>query len=142
MEENKERDVQTEDISVQKRTRAFLCDVLAGACIGVAFIIPGFSGGSVAAILGIYEKMINAIANIFKELNGEKIDVVPYSDDPCEYIKAALSPANVKSVEMISDRSARVIVAPDQLSLAIGKMGQNARLAARLTGFKIDIKSE
>jgi N utilization substance protein A len=58
-----------------------------------------------------------------------------------EYVKAALSPASVKSVEMENDKNAKVIVAPDQLSLAIGKMGQNARLAARLTGCKIDIKT-
>ncbi|MBQ8545477.1 MAG: transcription termination/antitermination protein NusA [Clostridia bacterium] len=82
------------------------------------------------------------IGSVVAELNGEKIDVIPYSDDICEYIKSALSPASVKSVELVGERQARVIVAPDQLSLAIGKMGQNARLAARLTGCKIDIKSE
>ena len=94
---------------------------------------------AVGACIGNKGARINAVV---AELNGERIDVVPYSDDICEYIKAALSPAAVKSVELTSDRSARVIVAPDQLSLAIGKMGQNARLAARLTGCKIDIKSE
>ena len=67
MEENKERDMQTDEISVEKRSSVFLRDLVSGACIGVAFIIPGFSGGSVAAILGIYEKLINAIAGIFKE---------------------------------------------------------------------------
>ena len=82
------------------------------------------------------------ISAIVSELKGEKIDIVPYSTDLCEYVKAALSPATVKSVELEGDRQARVIVSPDQLSLAIGKMGQNARLAARLTGCKIDIKSE
>ena len=82
---------------------------------------------------------INAVVN---ELNGEKIDVIPYNDDPCEYIKSALLPATVKSVDIVGDREARAIVDADQLSLAIGKQGQNARLAARLTGFKIDIKSE
>ncbi len=82
------------------------------------------------------------IGAVVAELNGEKIDVIPYSDDICEYIKASLSPASVKSVELVGDRQARVLVSPDQLSLAIGKMGQNARLAARLTGCKIDIKSE
>ena len=94
---------------------------------------------AVGACIGNKGARINAVV---AELNGERIDVVPYSDDICEYIKAALSPAAVKSVELTSDRSAKVIVAPDQLSLAIGKMGQNARLAARLTGCKIDIKSE
>ncbi|MBO5313558.1 MAG: transcription termination/antitermination protein NusA [Clostridia bacterium] len=82
------------------------------------------------------------ISSIVDELNGEKIDVIPYSDDICEYVKASLSPATVMSVELVGDRQTRAIVSPDQLSLAIGKMGQNARLAARLTGCKIDIKSE
>ena len=81
------------------------------------------------------------IANVVDELCGEKIDVIKYSDQPEEYIAAALAPANVVSVTMESDRSSRVIVSPDQLSLAIGKEGQNVRLAARLTGIKIDIKT-
>lgn len=68
MEENKEHGMQNTDISVEKRSRGFIKDLIAGACIGVAFIIPGFSGGSVAAILGIYEKLIEAIANVFKEM--------------------------------------------------------------------------
>lgn len=82
------------------------------------------------------------ISPIVDELNGEKIDVIPYSEDLCEYIKASLLPASVKSVTLEGERMAKVIVPADQLSLAIGKMGQNARLAARLTGCKIDIKSE
>ncbi len=75
-------------------------------------------------------------------LCGEKIDIVVWSEDPCEYVKAALSPADVISVEMdpINPKACRVVVPDDQLSLAIGKEGQNARLAARLTGLKIDIK--
>ena len=81
------------------------------------------------------------IGEIIRELNGEKIDVVRFSEKPEEYIAAALSPAEVKSVEMDGERSCKVLVAPDQLSLSIGKEGQNARLAARLTGYKIDIKS-
>ncbi len=81
------------------------------------------------------------IGNILAELGGEKIDIVRYSDDPCEYIAAALAPANVNEVELDGERSAKVYVDADQLSLAIGKEGQNARLAARLTGFKVDIKS-
>ncbi len=80
------------------------------------------------------------IADIVDELRGEKIDVVEYSDDTAEFIAAALSPAEVIDVEMDGERSARVTVSADQLSLAIGKEGQNARLAARLTGCKIDIK--
>ncbi len=82
------------------------------------------------------------IASIVEELRGEKIDVVQYSEDMAEYIRAALAPASVLSVTMDGERSAKVVVANDQLSLAIGKEGQNARLAAKLTGCKIDIKGE
>lgn len=83
------------------------------------------------------------VASIVEELGGEKIDIIKYSDDPAEYIEAALSPSDVTSVTMLEDgKSCRVIVPDDQLSLAIGKEGQNARLAARLTGFKIDIKPQ
>ena len=80
------------------------------------------------------------IGNVIDELCGEKIDVIEYSEDLGEYIAAALSPAEVIAVEFDSEKSARVTVALDQLSLAIGKEGQNARLAAKLTGCKIDIK--
>lgn len=81
--------------------------------------------------------------NVTAELCGEKIDIIPYSDNDEEFISAALAPATVVSVVKIPDaeRAYRVRVADDQLSLAIGKEGQNARLAAKLTGFKIDIKS-
>ena len=82
------------------------------------------------------------IANIVDELCGEKIDIVKYSENQEEYVAAALAPAKIDSVVMTGERSCKVIVAPDQLSLAIGKEGQNARLAARLTGMKIDIKTE
>ncbi|MBQ3125782.1 MAG: transcription termination/antitermination protein NusA [Clostridia bacterium] len=82
------------------------------------------------------------IAGILDELHGEKIDIVKYSEDPAEFIAAALAPAEVKSVTIEGERICRVLVAPDQLSLAIGKEGQNARLAAHLTGYKIDIKAE
>ena len=82
------------------------------------------------------------ISSIVDELCGEKIDIVKYSENAEEYVAAALAPAQVKSVEMTGERSCKVIVDADQLSLAIGKEGQNARLAARLTGFKIDIKTE
>ena len=81
------------------------------------------------------------IAGIVEELRGEKIDIIKYSEDPAEYIKAALAPATVKEVVLDGERSCRVTVDSDQLSLAIGKEGQNVRLAARLTGFKIDIKA-
>ena len=91
-----------------------------GACVGPR-------GGRVGAVV--------------EELCGEKIDIVVWSEDPCEYVKAALSPADVISVTPVPGQKAcRVIVPDDQLSLAIGKEGQNARLAARLTGYKIDIK--
>ncbi len=91
-----------------------------GACVGPR-------GGRVSAVV--------------EELGGEKIDIVVWSEDPCEYVKAALSPADVISVTPIPGQKAcRVIVPDDQLSLAIGKEGQNARLAARLTGCKIVIK--
>ena len=91
-----------------------------GACVGPR-------GGRVGAVV--------------EELGGEKIDIVVWSEDPCEYVKAALSPADVVSVTLVPGQKAcRVIVPDDQLSLAIGKEGQNARLAARLTGYKIDIK--
>lgn len=83
------------------------------------------------------------INTIVSELNGEKIDLVLYSDDPLEYIARALSPAKVLSVETNDSLNAsRVIVPDDKLSLAIGKNGQNVRLAARLTGWKIEVKPE
>ena len=92
-----------------------------GACVGPR-------GGRVGAVV--------------EELHGEKIDIVVWSEDPCEYVKAALSPADVVSVELnpTNPKACRVVVPDDQLSLAIGKEGQNACLAARLTGLKIDIK--
>jgi N utilization substance protein A len=82
------------------------------------------------------------IAGIVDELRGEKIDIIPYSEQPEEFVAAALAPARVNSVEMTGERACRVLVDPDQLSLAIGREGLNARLAARLTGCKIDIKAE
>ena len=81
------------------------------------------------------------IDHVLAELKNEKVDLIHYSEDPVEYIAAALSPADVISVEEFPDgKSCRVVVPDDQLSLAIGKEGQNARLAARLTGYKIDIR--
>ena len=81
------------------------------------------------------------IDNIIAGLGGEKIDIVKYSEDPAEFISAALSPSSVSSVEILSDnpKSCKVCVPDEQLSLAIGNKGQNARLAARLTGYNIDI---
>ena len=92
-----------------------------GACVGPR-------GGRVGAVV--------------EELGGEKIDIVHYDERIEDYVANALAPAEVISVTMTGERACRVRVAPDQLSLAIGKEGQNARLAARLTGFKIDIKPE
>ncbi len=94
----------------------------------------------VGACVGVNGARVNAIVD---ELRGEKIDIINWSDDPAELIENALSPAKVVSVEVSKEeKSARVIVPDYQLSLAIGREGQNARLAARLTGYKIDIKSE
>ena len=81
------------------------------------------------------------ISAILAELAGEKIDIIKYSDNLPEYVAEALSPAKVISVEMDGERSCKVTVSPDQLSLAIGKEGQNAKLVAKLTGCKIDIKA-
>ncbi|NLM18937.1 MAG: transcription termination/antitermination protein NusA [Clostridiaceae bacterium] len=82
------------------------------------------------------------VQNVIDELHGEKIDVVEWNEDPVVFISNALSPAKVLRVDLYDDESARVVVPDHQLSLAIGRAGQNARLAARLTGWKIDIKSE
>ncbi|MBQ1094184.1 transcription termination factor NusA [Streptomyces sp. B93] len=84
------------------------------------------------------------VRNVMGELNGEKIDIVDWSDDPAEMVANALSPARVSKVEVVdlAARSARVTVPDYQLSLAIGKEGQNARLAARLTGWRIDIRPD
>ncbi len=85
----------------------------------------------------------NRVNNIVDDLKGEKIDIINWSEDPATFIENALSPSKVVSVQVDEeDKSARVVVPDYQLSLAIGKEGQNARLAARLTGYKIDIKSE
>ncbi len=93
----------------------------------------------VGACIGNRGMRINGIV---EELRGEKIDIIQYSEQPEEFIAAALAPAKVISVEMTGERACRVLVDPDQLSLAIGREGLNARLAARLTGCKIDIKAE
>ena len=83
------------------------------------------------------------VAAVVDELHGEKMDIVVWDEDPCKFVAAALSPADVISVDLIEGQKAcRVVVPDDQLSLAIGKEGQNARLAARLTAHKIDIKPE
>jgi N utilization substance protein A len=80
---------------------------------------------------------------VVSELRGEKIDIIPYNDEPARFVAKALSPARVREV-LVDDagKQATVIVPDDQLSLAIGREGQNARLAARLTGWRVDIRSE
>jgi len=95
----------------------------------------------IGACVGPRGQRVNSIV---EELRGEKIDIIKYSEDPAEYIAAALAPADVIEVRMAEDgsKACRVIVPDDQLSLAIGKEGQNARLAARLVGYKIDIKPQ
>lgn len=83
------------------------------------------------------------VQRVVDELKGEKIDIVRWSNDPVEYVANALSPSQVVKVLVDEEEKATTVVVPDhQLSLAIGKRGQNARLAAKLTGWKIDIKSE
>ena len=95
---------------------------------------------ALGACVGVRGQRINTIS---AELGGEKIDLVPYTDDILEYIASALSPASVLSVETNESlRASRVVVPDNQLSLAIGRSGQNVRLASRLTGWKIDIKPE
>ncbi|GIU83901.1 MAG: transcription termination/antitermination protein NusA [Acidimicrobiales bacterium] len=94
----------------------------------------------VGACVGARGSRVRQVVN---ELHGEKIDIVHYSDDPVEYIAKALAPARVKEVRIDRETGVAEVIVPDyQLSLAIGKEGQNARLAARLTGWRIDIKSE
>ena len=94
----------------------------------------------VGACVGVNGARVNAIV---EELRGEKIDIIEWSEDPATLIENSLSPAKVVSVEVNpEEKSAKVVVPDYQLSLAIGREGQNARLAARLTGYKIDIKSE
>ena len=95
----------------------------------------------VGACIGARGSRIQVVVN---ELRGEKIDVIRWSPDPATYIANALSPARVDEVRLMDpeSRQTHVLVAEDQLSLAIGKEGQNVRLAARLTGWKIDIKDQ
>jgi len=94
---------------------------------------------AIGACVGNKGARVNAIVS---ELGGEKIDIIPWSENPLEYIASALSPARVTKVIETGENSAVAIVPDDKLSLAIGRSGQNARLAVRLTGWKIDVKSE
>src|SRR5690348_1134960 len=107
--------------------------------IAVRSHVPGVNAkGSCIGPMG------QRVRNVMNELHGEKIDIVDWSDDPATLVANALSPARVSSVTVVDAdaRSARVVVPDFQLSLAIGKEGQNARLAARLTGWRIDIRSD
>jgi transcription termination/antitermination protein NusA len=107
--------------------------------IAVRSKVPGVNAKG--ACIGPMGARVRAVMT---ELRGEKIDIVDYSDEPAEFVAAALSPARVQSVEIVdaAARTARVIVPDYQLSLAIGKEGQNARLAAKLTGWRIDIRPD
>lgn len=107
--------------------------------VAVTSSVPGFNAKG--ACIGPMGQRVRAVMS---ELQGEKIDIVDWSDDPARFVAAALSPARVSSVEVVSceAKTARVVVPDYQLSLAIGKEGQNARLAARLTGWRIDIHSD
>ena len=115
----------------------------AGSRTKMAVWSPDPNVDPIGACVGPRGQRVNTIV---EELKGEKIDIIRWSEDPAEYIAAALSPSDVISVEEVPSpgdaKSCRVVVPDDQLSLAIGKEGQNARLAAKLTGYKIDIKPE
>ncbi len=113
----------------------------AGSRSKIAVISHDANVDAIGSCIGPRRSRISAIV---KELNGEKIDIIPYSEDPAEFIAHALSPAKVLSVTILDEeeRTCVAVVPNDQLSLAIGNRGQNAKLAAKLTGFKIDIKSD
>ena len=113
----------------------------AGSRSKIAVISHDANVDAIGSCIGPKRSRISAIV---RELNGEKIDIIPYSENPAEFIAHALSPAKVLSVNILDEeeRTCMAIVPNDQLSLAIGNRGQNAKLAAKLTGFKIDIKSD
>lgn len=113
----------------------------AGSRSKIAVISHDENVDAIGSCIGAKHSRISAVV---KELNGEKIDIIPYSEDPAQFIANALSPAKVLKVIILNEeKHACIAVVPaDQLSLAIGNRGQNAKLAAKLTGYKIDIKSE
>ena len=112
----------------------------AGSRTKMAVWANGENVGPIGACVGPKGQRVG---NIVEELRGEKIDIIKYSEDPAQFIAAALAPADVVDVWMADEgKACRCVVPDDQLSLAIGKEGQNARLAARLTGYKIDIKPQ
>ena len=111
----------------------------AGVCTKVAVCSRDGDVDPIGACIG---KHGIRTAGIVNELRGEQLQIIPYSEQPEEFIAAALAPAKVRSVEIIDERACRVFVDPDQLSLAIGRGGLNVTLAVKLTGYKIDIKAE
>jgi N utilization substance protein A len=111
----------------------------AGERAKIAVVSKDSNVDPVGACVGYRGARVQAIV---RELQGEKIDIIPWREDPASFVKAALAPAEVQRVNADSEtRTLKVVVADDQLSLAIGKRGQNARLAAKLVGWKVDIKS-
>lgn len=113
----------------------------AGSRSKIAVMSHDANVDAIGACIGAKHSRISAVV---KELNGEKIDIIPYSDDPATFIANALSPAKVLKVVILNEaeHTCVAVVPSDQLSLAIGNRGQNAKLAAKLTGYKIDIKSD
>ncbi|MDE6558252.1 MAG: transcription termination/antitermination protein NusA, partial [Clostridia bacterium] len=112
----------------------------AGARTKIAIYSEDPRVDAIGACVGNKGARVNAVV---EELHGEKIDIIPWSENPLEFIAKALSPAKVISVTQLdAENTAMAVVPDDKLSLAIGRDGQNARLAVRLTGWKIDVKSE
>lgn len=111
----------------------------AGSRTKIAVVAKEESVDPIGACVGQRGTRVMAVTN---ELGNEKIDIIEWHDDPAKFIAASLSPAKVNEVEILPRKEAKVFVPEDQLSLAIGKDGQNARLAAKLTGWKIDIRSQ
>lgn len=111
----------------------------AGARTKMAIFSTDERVDAIGACVGNKGARVNAVV---EELGGEKVDIIPWSENPLEFIAKALSPAKVLSVTQTEEKTAMAIVPDDKLSLAIGKDGQNARLAVRLTGWKIDVKSQ
>lgn len=133
MFENDIPEIQNGTVAIKAITRE------AGSRVKMAVWSRDESVDPIGACIGSHGSRIQ---NIINELGGEKIDIIMYSENPEEFIANALAPAVVKEVVIDGEKICHVIVDSDQLSLAIGKSGQNARLAARLTGYKIDIRVE
>ena len=110
----------------------------AGSRSKIAVLSRDGNVDAIGACIGNRGARINSIV---EQLGGEKVDIIEYHEDPEKYVAAALAPADVLETELEGERTCKVRVSPDQLSLAIGKEGQNAKLAAKLTGMKIDIKA-